>query len=90
MLLKRLASEPPGSKQVFSDLPEIGGIPGMRGSSRRAKAIKLPFGGAGHVDFALVRGAICVAERAAADRQREIKTKGCRAFRGGRLARAWR
>jgi hypothetical protein len=60
VLLKRLASEPPGSKQVPFDLPEVGGMPGGgRSSSKRAKAVKkLPFGGAGHVDFALVRGAI--------------------------------
>ena len=34
MMLKQLASGPPGSKQLLFNLPEVGGNPGMRGSSK--------------------------------------------------------
>ena len=57
----------------------------MRGSSKQAKAIKLPFGGAGHVDFALVRGAICVTEKAAADRHNILISQVVRPMIAGRL-----
>ena len=51
----------------------------MCGSIKRAKAIMLPFGGAGHVEFALVRGAIYVTKKSCG--RQPAGTVWCKAVR---------